>query len=163
MKIFVAGILLLSLIGCSSRPNVFSESLDERVRRLNEERAELGSTTNPVNRTRTQIRISDLLVSFVGDAADSGDVELIEERVGEYRATIIDARDTMVNSGRNAVDNASGYRELEIALRQHIRQIDDIGTQLDFERRRPLEQLMTEISEVREEILDLLFPEQDAI
>jgi hypothetical protein len=99
----------------------------------------------------------------VGDAVDVGDVELIDERIGEYRATIIDARDTMVNSGRNAVNDASGYRELEIALRQHIRQVDDIGAQLNFERRDPLDLLINEISEIREEILDMLFPDQDAI
>ena len=155
--------LLLGLIACSARPNVFTESLDERLRRLNEERAALESTTNPVQRTRIQIRISDLLISFVGDAVDAGDVELMDEYVGEYRATILDARDTMKNSGRNAVNDASGYRELEIALRQHIRQVDDIGAQLNFDRRQPLDQLINEISEIREEMLALLFPQQDAI
>ncbi len=163
LRPFVAGILLVGLFSCSGRPNVFTESLDERLRRLSEERANLQTTTNPVTRTRIQIRISDLLISFVGDAVDAGDVELIDERVGEYRATIIDARNTMVNSRRNAVDDASGYRELEIALRQHIRQVDDIGAQLNFERRQPLDQLINEISEIREEMFDILFPDQDAI
>ena len=163
VKAFFAGIVLLGLIGCSSRPNVFTESLDERLRRLNEERTRLETTTNPVARTRVQIRISDLLISFVGDAVDLGDVELIDERVREYTETIVDARDTMVNSGRNAVNDASGYRELEIALRQHIRQVGDIGAQLNFERRQVLDQLITQISDIREEMLDMLFPEQDAI
>ena len=163
IKPLIAAVVLLGLISCSSRPNVFTQSLDERLRRLSEERAGLETTTNPVTRTRIQIRISDLLISFVGDAVDSGDVELIDEHVGEYRATILDARDTMVNSGRNAVDDASGYRELEIALRQHIRQVGDIGAQLNFERRRPLDRLINEISEIREEMLDMLFPEQNAI
>ena len=163
VKAFFAGIVLLGLIGCSSRPNVFTESLDERLRRLNEERTRLEITTNPVARTRIQIRISDLLISFVGDAVDLGDVELIDERVREYTETIVDARDTMVNSGRNAVNDASGYRELEIALRQHIRQVGDIGAQLNFERRQVLDQLITQISDIREEMLDMLFPEQDAI
>jgi hypothetical protein len=142
---------------------VFTESLDERLRRLNEERTRLETTTNPVTRTRIQVRISDLLVSFLGDAVDLGDVELIDERVREYTETIVDARDTMVNSGRNAVNDASGYRELEIALRQHTRQVDDIGARLNFERRQVLDRLITQISDIREEMLDMLFPEQDAI
>ena len=142
---------------------MFTESLDERLRRLNEERTRLETTTNPVTRTRIQVRISDLLVSFLGDAVDLGDVELIDERVREYTETIVDARDTMVNSGRNAVNDASGYRELEIALRQHTRQVDDIGARLNFERRQVLDRLITQISDIREEMLDMLFPEQDAI
>ena len=158
----VAGLLILGLIGCSNRPNVFTEPLDERMRRINEERVRLETTTNPVNRTRIQIRICDLLISFVGDAVDVGDVELIEERIGEYRTVVFAARDTMVNSGRNALNDASGYRDLEIALRQHARQLRDIGSQLTFEPRQPLDRLIEEISEVREEMLDILFPEPSA-
>jgi hypothetical protein len=163
LKPFVTCIFLLGLVGCSSRPNVFTESLDQRLRRLNEERTRLETTTNPVTRTRIQIRISDLLISFLGDAVDVGDVELIDEHVREYTATIIDARDTMLNSGRNAVNDASGYREFEIALRQHIRQVGDIGAQLNFEPRQTLDQLIIQISDIREEILNMLFPEQAAI
>ncbi len=162
LRPLVAGLLILGLIGCSSRPNVFTEPLDERIRRMNEERARLATTTNPVTRTRIQIRISDLLISFVGDAVDVGDVELIEERIGEYRTVVLAARDTMVNSGRNALNDASGYRDLEIALRQHARQLGDIGSQLTFEPRQPLDRLIEEISEVRGEMLDILFPEPSA-
>ena len=162
-RALIAGILTLASIGCSSRPNVFTESLDSRLDRLSEERAALETTTNPVARTRIQIRIADLMISFVGDAVELGDGELLEERIGEYRAVIIDARDTMLNSGRNAVNDASGYRELEIALRQNLRQVDDIGAQLNFQRRQPLERLINEISDIREEMLDMLFPEQDEI
>jgi hypothetical protein len=153
---------LVTMIGCSGRPNVFTESSDARVQRLAEERGRLQTTTDPVGRTRIQVRISDLLISFVGDAADIGDVELIESRIDEYRQAILDARNTMLNSGRDPLEDANGYRDIEIAIRQHIRQLDDIGSVLSFDRRQTLDNLIAEVAAIRDEMLELLFPDQNA-
>jgi hypothetical protein len=64
----------------------------------------------------------------------------------------------MIQSGRDARRDARGYMDLEIALRQHIRQFGDIGSVLPFERRETLERLIDEVSEIRGELPDLLFP-----
>lgn len=162
MRWLAIGACLCTVVSCSSRPNVFTEDRDERVRRLAQERGRLEATTDPVGRTRIQIRISDLLISFLGDAADTSDVELIDESIGEYRTTIIDARNTMVNSGRNALEDSGGYRDLEIALRQHLRQLDDIASVLSLDGRQAMNRLIDEMSAIRDEMLDLLFPEENA-
>ena len=162
LKSLVAVLLLFSLATCSGRPNVFSEPRDERLRRLDEERSRLERTTDPIGRTRLQIRISDLLISFMSDAIGVGDLERMEQRLDEYRVAITDARDTMINSGRDASRQAGGFRDLEIALRQHTRQLDDIGSRLSFDDRQPIERLITEITGIRDEILDALFPTRTA-
>lgn len=154
-------LVLLSLASCSGRPNVFTESRDERLRRLDEERARLDRTTDAVGRTRAQIRISDLLVSLMGDAVGDNDMERVEERVRQYRESITDARDTMMNSGRNAESNAAGFRDLEIALRQHVRQLEDIGMGLTFQFREPFETLIDEVTMIRDELLGALFPARE--
>jgi hypothetical protein len=150
------------VFACSGRPNVFTESRDVRLQRYDQERARLQRATNPVDRTRIQIRISDLLISFMGDAVGDGDREVLEARLDEYRETIINAYDTMMNSGRDATRSPGGFRELEIALRQHIRQLGDIGSQLTFENREPIERLISEVSSRRDQLLDALFPGQTA-
>ena len=154
-------LLCLTVVGlaaCSGRANIFSESRDERLRRLDDERARLARTTGPVDRTRVQIRISDLLVSLIGDAVGDGDIERLDQRMMEYRNTVTDARDTILNSGRNAEANSAGFRDLEIVLRQHDRQLTDIGQQLTFQFREPLIQLIDDVSEMRDELLGALFP-----
>lgn len=132
-----------------------------RLQRLAEERSRLENTRDPVGRTRVQIRISDLLVSFIGDAVEASDLSEMEARVGEYRDTVSDARDTMLNSGRDASRQAAGFRDLEIALRQHLNQLDDIGSRLPLDLRDPIETLVTDVSEIRDELFDALFPNQD--
>lgn len=155
--------ILLSLIaavlaGCSGRYNVFTESRDERLRRLEEEQTRLTQTNSPVDRTRVQIRISDLLISLMGDAVSDRDMERMNLRVDEYREAILDARDTMLESGREANDSAAGFQDLEIALRQHARQLQDIASRLTFDFRGPIDDLIDEVTEIRNSLLDALFP-----
>lgn len=115
-----------------------------------------------MDRTRVQIRISDLLISLMGDAVDDQDIERLGLRVDEYREAILDARDSMFESGREAADNAAGFQDLEIALRQHARQLEDIASQLTFDSRGPIDDLIEEVSEIRSSLLDALFPGQSA-
>lgn len=159
-RVQVCGLLALAMgfSGCSRRPNVFDESRDSRLLRLEEERADLARTDDAVDRTRIQIRISDLMISFMGDAATDGDMERIEARLTEYRSAIVDARNTMMGSGRDPTRDVAGYRDLEIALRQQIRRLDDIGTSLTLAFREPIEGLIVEMTEIRNELLDALFP-----
>jgi hypothetical protein len=98
------------------------------------------------------------MVSFMGDAARTGDIEAIEVRMADYRNAVLDARDTMVNSGRDAGSDAAGFRDLEIALRQQIGQLDDIAIGLAVPYQEPMRTLISEMTEVRNELLDTLFP-----
>lgn len=152
---------LLVSVACSSRPNVFNEPRDVRLIRLDRERADLSGETDPVERTRIQIRISDLMISFMGDAVSEGDADQVTSRAREYRTAILDARNTMMGSGRDPTRSVAGYRDLEIALRQQIRQLDDIGARLALASREPIETLIVEMTEIRNEILDALFPDAD--
>ena len=151
----------LAISSCGGRPNVFEESRDARLIRLEDERAQLSRAGNPVDRTRIQIRISDLMISFMGDAVSDGDIERVNARMDEYRSAILDANTTMSNSGRDPTGSVAGYQDLEIALRQQIRQLDDIGASLPLASRGPIEDLIAEVTEIRDNLLDALFPEAD--
>lgn len=137
---------------------MFSESRDERLRRLDNERSRLARARGPVDRTRIQVNIANLLVSLIGDAVSDGDIERLGLRMMEYRSAVTNARDVMMGSGRNAVDDSAGFRDLEIALRRHVRQLDDIGGRLTFGLRQPITELIDEIADIRSELLGALFP-----
>lgn len=151
---------MIALVSCGGRPNVFSEPRDARLLRFEREQAQLRRTTDPVRRTKVYIQISELLISFMGDSARAGNFEQMDEHVEEYRTAVTDARDTMVNSGRDPARRSAGFRELEIALRQHVRRLNDIGSLLTFEYREPIEGLITEVAGIRDELIKALFPGQ---
>lgn len=156
----VSGLSLgLAASGCSKRPNVFNQSRQARLARLDEEKNDLARTNDPVDRTRIQIRISDLMISFMIDAIQAGNPGLIPDLTVEYQDAIVDAQKTMMNSGRDPTRNVAGFRDLEIALRQQIRQLTDIGNSLTLAQRQPIDEVVVEATEIRNELLDALFPD----
>lgn len=100
---------------------------------------------------------------MMSDAIGDADIERLDQRMMEYRSAVNAARDAMFESGRNAVDNSAGFRDLEIALRQHYRQLEDIGTRLTFQFREPINQLREEVARIRDELLGALFPGRNPV
>lgn len=162
-KRFLLLLFILSVSSCAnSRFRPLQGSHDKRVERLQSERDKLTRQTDPVDRTKTEIKMADLILSLVTDAANAGDVEIIEQRLNEYVATIKDAHQTMINTGRDAHRKPGGFKDLEIALRRQVRQLDDIGRGLPFDQREPINKAREEASLIRDEMLKALFGEANA-
>lgn len=156
-------LLLVTLASCSARS---SSSLwvriDKRLERLEKEREKLKHAVDPVDRTKTQIRISEILLALVSDAVKTGDLEVMEQRLDEYTDAIQDAHQTMVKTGRDAHKKPKGFKDLEIALRRQVRQLEDIGGALTFDQREPVEKAKDQAADIRDELLKALFGEKNA-
>ena len=126
------------------------------------ERERLSKLTDPIDRTKADINISEILLSLAGDAARSGEPEALEKRLTEYVDTIHDAHQTMVKTGRDARRKPKGFKDLEIALRRQIRVLDDLAHSVSFDQRDPVEKAKVQASDIREELLKALFGEQNA-
>jgi hypothetical protein len=136
--------------------------LDKRLERLQRERDKLSKLTDPIDRTKTAINISEILLSLAGDAARSGEPEALEKRLAEYVETIQEAHQTMVKTGRDAHRKPKGFKDLEIALRRQIRMLDDLGHGVTFDQRAPVDKAKQEASDIRDDLLKALFGEQNA-
>jgi len=135
---------------------------DKRLERLDRERERLKRTTDPVDRTKIDINISEILLSLVTDAVKTGEPEVLGKRLNEYMETIQDAHQTMMKTGRDAHRKPKGFKELEISLRRQIRMLDDIGRGLTFDQREPVEKAKQQASEIRDDLLKALFGDQNA-
>ena len=153
LVVFALGI---STAGCGARLADMTPAY--RSSRLELERARLSRQGDPVDRTKTYISISHILLTFASDAIRDGDHAALKQSVDQYTVVLKAAGETMVNSDRNAVRRAGGYKELEIALRGQLRLLGDLGNRLNFDERGPIEDAITNATAVRDEILSLLFP-----
>src|SRR5207249_117781 len=136
--------------------------LDKRLERLQRERDKLSRFTDPVDRTRSDITISEILLSLAGDAVKSGEPEVLQKRLSEYVDAIQDAHQTMLKTGRDAHRKPKGFKDLEIALRKQVRVLDDLGHGLTFDQRDPVDKAKQQASEIRDDLLKALFGEQNA-
>jgi hypothetical protein len=161
MKYVFALILLTTSTSCAVRDSVFFLQKDKRIERLQSEKDKLKTQTDPVGRTKTQIKIADLLLTFISDAAMAGDTEIMESRLGEYIGWIKGAHQTMAQTGRDAHKKPGGFKDLEIALRRHVRQLEDIGGELSFDEREPVEKVRDDAAAIRDELLKALFGSQN--
>ena len=64
-------LIVLSVSSCTLRINSLQGQFDKRLERLHKERDRLPKLTDPIERTKTNITISEILLSLAGDACAS--------------------------------------------------------------------------------------------
>jgi|SRR5688572_23989734 len=148
---FLAIALLGSAVQASPVVNL------ERERQLAKEREKLERETDPVDRAKIGIKISELLLASVSDAVREEDFVAMTAHLDEYAAVIENAHETMMNSGRDAQKKSAGFKELEIALRKHVLRFDDIARALSLVHRTPVEHVKGLASDLRDGLLRALF------
>jgi hypothetical protein len=120
---------------------------------LQKERTNLERTSDPVSRTKIEIKISDLLITLLTDAARAGNDKLVEQHLNDYSNTISDAHLTMMKSGKDAHKHPAGFKDLEIALRKQQRQLGDAGKLLDVDNRGPIDKVRKQASDISDQLV----------
>ena len=155
-------LIVMAATSCTIRTVALQPQIDKRLEHLDRDREKLKRTTDPVDRTKIDIDISEILLSLVSDAVKSGEPEVLGKRLSEYVETIQDAHQAMMKTGRDAHRKPKGFKELEISLRRQIRILDDIGRGLTFDQREPVEKAKQQASDIRDDLLKALFGEPNA-
>jgi hypothetical protein len=154
LAILLAAILVPS---CATSSSLHPSEMNKQLVELQKQKDKLTRQTDPVKRTKTQIKISEILIALTSDAVRSGALEDMDQRLDEYVSTIQDAHQTMMNTGRDAHKKPAGFRDLEIALRQQINQLDDVGKALNFDQRDPVDKARDEATRIRDDLLKAIF------
>lgn len=152
---YPATLLLLAFVSCATPAYALANA--DRERQLAKEREKLQKETDPVDRAKISIKISDLLLASVSDAVQEEDYVVMNERLDEYAAVIEGAYETMMNSGRDAQKKSGGFKELEIALRKHVLRFGDLARALSLDRRPPIEKVKHLASVLQDGLLKALF------
>jgi len=152
--LIVALNLQLLLSGCAARLGKRTDS--QTGERLASEKGRLSALKDPIERTKSYIKISQFLLLFTGGAAR--DTDALAPLLNEYTTAVQSARDAIMNSDRDPTRRPAGFKDVEIALRQQLRSLRDIAGMLSFDERAPVERAIDIVTSVREELLRLLFP-----
>lgn len=158
---FLLVVTAVAVSSCAIHTHALRGQYDKRLERLQRERAKLNRQTDPVDRTKTGIGISEILLSLASDAIKTEEPEVLGRRLTEYVDTIREAHQTMMQTGRDAHKKPKGFKELEIALRRQIRILDDLARTVAFDQRDPVEKARQEASDIREDVFRALFGEQN--
>ena len=91
-------------------------------------------------------------------AYDHGDFNGCWKSFDDYLARMQAAWSALAASGRIASKKPDGFKQLDIALRESRRALEDFETRLTFEERQQVEKVRKQTEELRARVLDALFP-----
>ena len=160
MKYPISALFFMIATSCAFHTAALQQP-DKRMMELQREKEKLKRATDPIDHAKTDIRISEILVSLTSDAARNGDLETMQQRLVEYTSAIQDAHETLMKTGRDARKKPRGFKDLEISLRRQINQLKDIGGALTVDEREPVEKARAEASRIRDDLLKALFGSQN--
>ncbi len=157
-KICLIGLLACVLVsGCGIKLSRMTDA--QKAERLATERSRLQELINPVAKTRSHIVISEILLDFAGGAIRDNDLVAMRSLLEQYTNAITDARDTIMNSDRDAERNPDGYKDLELTLRTQIRRLHEMNRSLNVEDRQPVEAALSRATSARDDMIKKFFPQ----
>jgi hypothetical protein len=120
--------------------------------------ARIGREQNLVKRAKFEIRLGRVKLLQAIEAYDRGDAEQCHQLLSAYQERMKGAWATLQASGRQAWRHHQGFRELDIALREDGRYLEDFMRRIPFQDRAPVESVAKEMDELRNKVLKALFP-----
>ena len=114
---FIA-VICLTLAGSLVQSGLAQASEDRRARQLEDEKKKLGERRGPQDRTESLMKIAEILLSYMGDAAKADDFSKVRSDLDDYKDAVAKARDIMMGSGLCSVTR--GYMVLESETRKHL-------------------------------------------
>jgi hypothetical protein len=155
-RVVLLPLVVFLIVG--SAPVIFGGEDEDHAKLLERERQKFQKEDDPVSRAKIGIRISDMLLDDIALSVKEGNFDEMEHQLTEYAETIQTAHDTLMGSGRDAARKSGGFKELEIALRKHVRKFEDFARLLNLQKRVPLEKARDFAAGIREKLLKALFP-----
>jgi hypothetical protein len=131
----------------------YSIAQSKAEEQLKKERSNLTRTTNPLSRTKIEIKISDLLITLMTDAARAGDDKKAEQYLNDYSNTIADAHLTMMKTGKDAHKHPEGFKDLEISLRKQQSRLADAGKLMDIDSRDAVDKVRKQASDISDQLV----------
>jgi hypothetical protein len=113
---------------------------------------------NPVKKAKDEIKLGSLKLAQIKDAYSHGQVDAGQKLLPSFLDTMKTSWKTLQDSGRNAAKQPGGFRELEIALREDVRTLHDLGRTVSYYDRQPLENAAQELETIHGEVIHALFP-----
>ncbi len=114
--------------------------------------------TNPVKKAKLLIRLGRMKLDQAFDAYARGDFDACQKLMDDYYARMQDAWEVLEKSGRSAARKPEGFKELDIALREARRDLEDFETRVSYQERQSVEKVRKQTDDLRSHVLNALFP-----
>ncbi len=130
--------------------------------RLAQLRSEFAGASDPVRKAKLLAKLGPLEIQQVREDAHAGKAAQALSQLEEYRDQVHAAHTALKATGVDAEKRYGGFKQLQITVREAIRQIDDILFALAVDQRPPFRQVREDLDGVNSQLMHALFPRQGA-
>ena len=120
--------------------------------------SDIAKENNPVKKAKLEIRLGELKLNRAFTAYGQGKFDECWKQLDAYLSQMRAAWETLDASGRVASKKPDGFKQLDIALRQSRRLLEDFETRVTFDERQEVERVRKQTEELRNSVLNVLFP-----
>ena len=113
---------------------------------------------NLVKKAKYEIRLARLKLLGGAGACEKDDHDGCSKSMSAYLELMNSSWKDLNSSGRNAVKQPSGFKELDIALREDVYFLDDLRRRMPIEDAGGLDPVIHEADKIHNEVIDALFP-----
>ena len=113
---------------------------------------------DPVKRAKLEIRLAHLKLARAKEACAKDEHDACHQSLDAYLEAVRSSWKDLQASGKNAVKHSSGFRELDIALREDEHALDDLKRKMPFEDRGALDPVIHDADKVHNQVFGALFP-----
>src|SRR5437899_8940371 len=132
LRVLGAAVLFLIVFSCAPGPAPLAARHPDTEEDL---QARIEREQNPVKKAKYEVRLGRVKLTQAIAAYGAGDVDRCNGLVAAYLAQIKTAWTRLQSAGRNAVKKPEGFRELDIALREDARLIEDLQHRIPYNER----------------------------
>jgi hypothetical protein len=155
LRAVTVGALLVALsmragVGTASPP----KSRDEEEKLS----SKLQHEQNPIKKAKLETQLGRLKLEQAFSAYDQGHFDQCWKLFDVYLAHMNSAWADLEASGHEAAKKPDGFKQLDIALRESRRDLGDFETHITFEERQAAEKITAQTVELRNRVLNVLFP-----
>jgi hypothetical protein len=122
--------------------------------------ASLERERDPVRRAKLLAKLGEGEFSDFRRQADAGNYAEALRILEGYRDAVLSAQKALAASGINAERRPAGFKQLQISLREGLRQLGETLLTLAPEEREPFDAAHKQLERVNKELIHELFPRQ---
>jgi hypothetical protein len=150
----IAALALVLFLSASAQAIWPRESHEDEGKLL----SKLEREENPVKKAKLETKLGRLKLEKAFNAYDQRQYDQCWKLLDEYMARMNNAWADLVASGREAAKRPDGFKQLEIALRESRRDLQDFETRITYVERQTAEKISAQTVELHSRVLNALFP-----
>jgi hypothetical protein len=124
----------------------------------NEEKAKFDREANPVRKAKLMPQLGNTEFQEMQTQIGEGDFESALKTLELYRDQVADTEKALDATGADPSRHSSGYRQLEISVRQALRRLDDMVFGIPLEDKKSFTDVRDELNQIDQRLIRQLFP-----